>query len=172
MSGRRTTPEHVGPTPDVQPNVLATFVTTTSYGTWLPGDLRGYVQRGEILPANPRLVNHARAMLSQAPVTFSDVQMVLLDHAIRKAADEFGYRLTDLSIETWHLHWIIEHGFDRVDVMVGRLKTRMRQMLNRGRIWTEGYCHRCLYHGDEIVAARYYIHRHEGCRIFAGQRIV
>ena len=35
------------------PNVLATMVTTTSYGTWLPGDARGYVDRGRILSGDP-----------------------------------------------------------------------------------------------------------------------
>ena len=36
------------------PNVLATMVTTTSYGTWLPGELRGYVDKGVILPPTAR----------------------------------------------------------------------------------------------------------------------
>jgi hypothetical protein len=30
----------------MQPRLLAAMVTTTSYGSWLPGDLRGYVDRG------------------------------------------------------------------------------------------------------------------------------
>ena len=153
------------------PNVLATMVTTTSYGTWLPGDLRGYVDRGVILPPNPQLLRHAQAMLSKAPVYFTDAQQIVLEHAIHSAAAEFGYRLTDLSIESWHLHWIAEHGYDSVATMVGRLKTRMRQMIDRGRIWTEGYCHRCLYTDDQINTARQYINRHEGCRLINGNRV-
>src|SRR5690606_31606535 len=66
------------------PNVLATMVTTTTYGTWLPGDLRGYVEDGMILPANPNLLNHAKAMLVKAPVLFTDVQRIVLDAAIRQ----------------------------------------------------------------------------------------
>jgi hypothetical protein len=151
--------------------VVATFVTTTSYGSWLPGDLRGYVHEGRILPPNPSLLKHTRARMSGSPVLFTDAQILVLDHAIRHAADEFGYRLTDLSIECWHLHWIVDHGFDPVDVMVGRLKTRMRQWIRRGRIWTEGYCHRCLYDEGELATARQYIARHDGCRMTAGRRI-
>ncbi len=147
------------------------MVTTTSYGTWLPGDLRGYVQDGVILPANPKLLDHIRFLLSQAPVHFTDPQQIVLQHALQNATDEFGYGLTDLSIESWHLHWMIEHGYDPVHTMVGRLKTRMRQVLNRGRIWTDGYCHRCLYDRDGIHNARKYIARHTGCRIIAGQTV-
>ncbi|NOZ40371.1 MAG: hypothetical protein GXP24_09115 [Planctomycetes bacterium] len=47
-----------------------TMITTTSYGSWLPGDARGYVQSGEILPAAPRLAAHARSLLQSEPVTF------------------------------------------------------------------------------------------------------
>ena len=153
------------------PRVLATLVTTTSYGTWLPGDLRGYVDDGVVLPANPRLLDSARALLSKAPVYFNVPQIIMLDCAIHAAAQEFGYRLTDLSIESWHLHWIIEHGFDPVEDMVGRLKTRMRQFLRRERIWTAGYCHRCMYAPPEIKVASAYIGRHEGCRLTEGRRV-
>ncbi len=155
-----------------QRRVLATMVTTTSYGTWLPGDLRGYVNNDTILPGNPKLLDHAKAMLSQAPVYFSDGQIIALDHAIRAAADEFGYVMTDLSIESWHLHWIVDHGYDTVPAMVGRLKTRMRQIVSRGRVWTEGYCHRCLHDKHEIQVARQYIARHKGCRMVDGKRVV
>lgn len=152
--------------------VIATMITTTSYGTWLPGDLRGYVRDGQILPGEPKLLDQSKALLSQAPVYFSHPQIIVLDHAIRAAADEFDYVLSDLSIESWHLHWIVDHGFDPVPDMVGRLKTRMRQMIRRGRIWTEGYCHRCLHDADEILIARQYIARHKGCRMIDGKRVV
>jgi hypothetical protein len=48
-----------------------TFVATTSYGTWLPGDVRGYVQNETILPANPRLLKSTQASLKSDPVLFS-----------------------------------------------------------------------------------------------------
>lgn len=42
-------------TPNPARRVVATMVTTTSYGTWLPGDLRGYVQNNTILLGEPKL---------------------------------------------------------------------------------------------------------------------
>ena len=155
----------------VDPNVLATMVTTTSYGTWLPGDARGYVADGQILPGDPKLLDRARSLLAHAPVYFDDAEQDALLDALCDAAVEFGYRLTDVSVESWHLHWLASHGYDLVSTMVGRLKTRMRQALDRGRIWTEGYCHRCLYAPEEIEQCRRYIARHRGCRMLNGKRV-
>ena len=153
------------------PNVLATIVTSTSYGTWLPGDVRGYVEEGVILPSKPRLLDHARSLLTKEPVLFTDAQQRLLSDALGRAANEFNYQLTDASIESWHVHWIVAHGYDPVITMVGRLKTRMRQALDCGRVWTEGYCHRCLYTLRGIETARRYVARHTGVRMTAGQVI-
>jgi len=141
------------------------MVTTTSYGTWLPGDLRGYVQEGLVLPANPALLNHAKQMLKKAPVFFTPAQQERLFSAIVAACIEFRYSLEHLSIEQWHLHWVVGHGFDPIETIVGRLKNRMRQALKIGRIWTEGYCARPLYSDVEIQICAEYIARHEGNRV-------
>jgi hypothetical protein len=62
--------------------------------------------------------------LDEINSTIQSPQSILFD-ALRKSANEFGYELTDASIESWHLHWMCNHGYDSVDTMVGRLKTRM-----------------------------------------------
>jgi hypothetical protein len=151
------------------PSVLATMVTTTSYGSWLPGDARGYIEEGQILPSDPVRLQTAKTRLAREPIHFSPEQRLCLFGALLHAADEFGYHLTDVSVESWHLHWIVEHGFDPVKVMVGRLKTRMRQALGIGRIWTEGYCHVCLYDLRAMELRRAYIARHRGCYMTAGR---
>jgi hypothetical protein len=149
--------------------VLATIVTTTSYGTWPPGDLRGYVEKGQILPGDPTRLAHAKSLMSAEPVYFDPAQQLILWTSLTRACEEFGYVLTDASVESWHLHWIVDHGFDPVDDMVGRLKTRMRQALYRGRVWTEGYCHRCMETHSDIAVARRYVRRHAGCRLSEGR---
>ena len=153
----------------MQPRLLATMVTTTSYGAWLPGDIRGYVERGIILPGDPRRLELSiHRMADRAPVLFSTDQQQQLFDALRMAADEFHYRLTDASVESWHLHWIVKQGFDPVAKMVGRLKTRMRQALNIGRIWTEGYYDSRLFESAAVRQRRKYIAKHAGCRMIDG----
>ncbi len=117
------------------------------------------------------MFDHARSLLKKDPVFFDARQMDILENAIRSAAEEFSYQLVDLSIESWHLHWVFGHGIDSVPTMVGRLKNRMRQALNCGRVWTEGYCHRCLYSLHDVAAARLYVARHAGCRLTDGRGV-
>ncbi len=80
------------------------------------------------------------------------------------AAKEFGYHLHAVSIESWHAHWVVTHDRDGVATMVGRLKTRMRQALDRGRIWTSGYETRFCFDRKELDARIDYVQRHAGHR--------
>jgi hypothetical protein len=149
------------------------MVTTTTYGTWLPGDTRGYVEKGIVLPANPEREAFAlERMASQKPVILTASQQNKVFESLQAASIEFGYELTDASIECWHLHWLISHGYDSIATMVGRLKNRMRQALNIGRIWTEGYYDSRLFNATAIDARRNYIARHDGCRMSNGVLVV
>jgi hypothetical protein len=145
-------------------NRLATMVTTTTYGTWLPGDLRGYVKNGVILPGDPDLLERSRSRLKSPPVYLSAAEQDAAFRALVHAAREFQYTLLAASIESWHAHWLIDHAFDDVEVMVGRLKTRMRQALNCGRIWTSGYDARYCFDRETVDARRRYIRNHRGWR--------
>lgn len=145
------------------------FVTTTSHGTWLPGDVRGYVRKGVILPGDAKLWEHSRKNLKSPPVYFSRAERVKLFASLAAACSEFRYRLSDAAVEPSHLHWILFHDEDPIEIVVGRLKNRMRQALARGRIWTEGYCAEPLFDEVEITRAQEYISRHEGCMMLDGR---
>jgi hypothetical protein len=145
-----------------------TFVTTTSHGTWLPGDLRGYVRKGITLPGDQKLLELSRQLLKGDPVYFNERERDALFGALVDACNEFDYRLSDVTVESWHLHWIVWYGDDAIETMAGRLKTRMRQKLARGRIWTEGYCGEPLYDDAAIMQAQEYIANHAGCRMTNG----
>lgn len=149
---------------------IATFVTTTSFGSWLPGDIRGYVDNGQLFPPIPQLEAHVRRTMTQSPVQFSHRDREALFEALCAASLEFHYRLTDAVVEATHLHWIIGHN-DSVSAMMGRLKNRMRQSLNRGRIWTDGFSHRLLLDDDSLYDARHYLTKHNGWRMLAGELV-
>ncbi len=134
-----------------------------------PGDLRGYVRRGVILPSDPELLRMSRQLLKGAPVRFSFAERDLLFDALVAACDEFAYRLSDATIESWHVHLLLFHGEDKIETVMGRLKTRMRQRLARGRIWTEGYCAEPLEDDGAVLQVREYIVRHQGCRMTDGR---
>ncbi len=148
----------------------ASFITTTSYGSWLPGDVRGYMENGELLPSTPPLALYAASRMKIQPVQFSDDDAVALHRAIVAAVREFDYRLSDLVIESTHLHWIVSHD-DEMETMVGRLKNRMRQRLGRSRIWTTGYYGRELRDLKGLHDARNYLAQHRGLRMLAGETV-
>jgi hypothetical protein len=105
------------------------------------------------------------------PILFTLDQQTKLFDALRTTADEFVYELTDASIESWHTHWMCHHGFDSVSKMVGRLKNRMRQAINIGRIWTEGYYDSMCFDPSAVEWRSRYIARHAGCRLSNGKLI-
>jgi hypothetical protein len=147
------------------------FVTTTSYGTWLPGELRGYVRKGELVPGDLKLLEMSRRHHTGVPVYFNVQERLQLFAALKAACDEFDYRLSDVAIESWHLHWILFHRDDEIEVVVGRLKNRMRQSLNRGRIWTKGFCAVPLFDNLAIEQAQEYVAKHRGCMMSDGRAI-
>jgi hypothetical protein len=145
----------------------ATFVTTTSYGSWLPGDPRGYVERGEMLPRAANLEAYAKQRLASEVVVFTRKERQALFRALAAASSEFAYHLSDATIEATHVHWIVAHD-DPIAAMVGRLKARMRQTLGRGRIWTRGYSARRLPTARALESARTYIAAHAGAVLIDG----
>jgi len=151
--------------------VLASFVTTTTYGTWLPGDTRGYVDHGRILPANPPKHRANRDRMHGPTVHLTSKQQDVVFQALVDASHEFHYVLLDAAVEAWHLHWIVAHGFDAMATVVRRLKNRMRQALGVGRLWTRGYLAVPLYTEHTLQAKRAYIARHAGCRMMAGELV-
>jgi len=148
-----------------QPNLLATMITTTTYGTWLPGDLRGYVDDGVILPGDPQLLEKSRGRMLGEPVFLTEAEQAVVFDALIAAAAEFDYVLHAASVESWHMHVLISHGADKVSAVAGRLKTRMRQAVERGRIWTAGYDKRFCFTEREVAARVDYIRRHAGYRL-------
>jgi hypothetical protein len=145
-------------------NLLATMITTTTYGTWLPGDVRGYVEHGIVLPPAPRLESRARLLLTSEPVLMSRIEQNLAADILVSACERFGYPLFCLSIECWHLHWLTDCRSDAIPTMVARLKNAIRQALGRGRIWTAGYDKRFCFSLEQVNARYEYIARHAGFR--------
>lgn len=148
--------------------LLATMFTTTTYGTWPPGDLRGYVDDGKILPGDPAVLENARRRMLGEPVYLTAEEQAIAFDALCAACMEFRYYLLAVSIESWHAHLLIDHGYDKCEDAIGRLKTRMRQGITSirgsGRIWTEGYDERYCFDAPGITRRSAYIQRHHGNR--------
>lgn len=112
------------------------FLTWTTYGTWLPGDRRGWVDAADAGPSTPikapnaRREQHSRARMKEAAVTLSPQERKLVDDALREVARFRGWRLHALNVRSNHVHAVVEcHGVGPEQVM-SQLKARASRYLN------------------------------------------
>lgn len=73
--------------------LLATMTTATTYGTWLPGDTRGYVEDGQVLPGDPEGWERAHEQMLGTLVLLTQREQGTELTALTAATSEFSYRL-------------------------------------------------------------------------------
>jgi hypothetical protein len=124
---------------------IAYFITWTTYGTWLPGDARGWRkwQRGQQQP-RPLLEAWCRDRMKGSPVTLNPPQRDKVELAISEHAQFRGWVLHAVSVRSNHVHVAVtaSHAPERVR---DQLKARATRVLREGpeaiqqdRVWTRG----------------------------------
>lgn len=158
------------------------LLTTTTYGTWLPGDPRGFVSPvcddagcsvlhnvpGTPYDADlPRLQRHARKSLKDHPVSLTAQQAAVLLQQFRETADVRGWSLLAVAIMANHVHVVVGVSGDPDPADVLRdLKSYGSRALNRhGRRpasstwWTASGSKRKLPDEASVLAAIEYVRR-------------
>jgi hypothetical protein len=100
MRGR----EHEAPMPDP----IAYFITWNTYGTWLPGDDRGWVEyrQGWRLP-NPILELESAARMSEDACRLDPEQRREVEHQIEETCGIRGWTLHAVNCRSNHLHAVL-----------------------------------------------------------------
>ncbi|GMV85833.1 MAG: hypothetical protein AMXMBFR80_16880 [Dehalococcoidia bacterium] len=151
------------------PQHQALFLTWRTYGSWLPGDERGWVdaqRNGFGEPMNlpdVRLEGAARGQMGYVPLEFSDHQRLAVDLAIREACEFRGWKVVALNVRTNHVHLVV--GADEQPAKVlNVLKARATTALRAGRmvaehrpIWSRGGSRRVLWDAQALAAAVEYV---------------
>jgi REP element-mobilizing transposase RayT len=137
------------------------FLTSTTYGTWLPGDERGSVttvldgpgpRKRHNIPGTacdegmPGLHASAHAALKDRPVYLSREQAEALLAQFQETAEHRGWLLLAVAIMANHFHILIGvRGDPEPDAILGNFKSYGSRALNRrwgkpasGTWWTEG----------------------------------
>jgi REP element-mobilizing transposase RayT len=105
--------------PPIAPSVLAYHLTWTTYGSWLPGDARGWVRKnynGVQSPQRKREENY-RKRLSEEPVELTKSQRVLIQETITKHCEIRNWPLHAVNARTNHVHVIVTADRDTDEVM-------------------------------------------------------
>lgn len=99
------------------PDPLGFFLTWTTYGTWLPGDERGWVDygHGAQLP-DPMLKIEAEARMTEDACTLDPEQRKLVEKTIEDHCRIRGWELHAVNCRTNHVHVVVSANRDPKEV--------------------------------------------------------
>ncbi len=88
------------------------LITFRSYGTWLPGDGRGWTAWGSAFPqpahaGHPGLEADQRARMRGEPVVLGSEERACVAESIRETCAALGWRLHALNVRTNHVHGVV-----------------------------------------------------------------
>jgi REP element-mobilizing transposase RayT len=91
----------------------------TTYGTWLPGDVRGWIQknRSGVQLSNPDRERIARNRMAESEVILSSEQIGIVERTIRKHCRMRQWRLHAVNVLSNHVHIVISANCPGDDIM-------------------------------------------------------
>lgn len=144
--------------------IIGYMLTWTTYGSWLPGDERGYVKDGQILPANPQVLKASKKRQKSPAVKLNKPEIKLVQQAILAEAGRIGHKILALSVRSNHVHLVLSPHSESVEKTAGRYKSITTRALwkhsRKGRIWTKGYDKRFCFSEKELAARVKYVQNH------------
>ena len=142
---------------------IAYFLTWTVYGTWLPGDDRGWNKKGEgeIQESNPLCEETSEARMSEASFFLTEPDRNDVQDTIRKHCGIRGWKLHAVNARSNHVHVVVTAAGYRPETVRDQFKawcTRRLKQSYRGRqkFWTEGASCRWINVEDDLDAAIQY----------------
>jgi REP element-mobilizing transposase RayT len=167
--------------PDVgsitQPGPLAYFLTWTTYGSWLPGDERGWVDgRGGMHAAERSRAVAARKSMKESAVFFAGSQRVAVEQAIAAHCGTRGWHLHAVQCRTQHVHVVVTAVTASPEEVLRQLKAWCTRALRRvagesgadsvrRRWWTEGGSRRQVFREGDLASVIAYVTECQGTPI-------
>ena len=90
-------------------SLLAYHLIWTTYGTWLPGDARGWIKSGVlgIQSLDPALEQKARDMMAEAEVRLTPARRAAVELTIRKHCHIRNWILRAVNVRSNHVHVVV-----------------------------------------------------------------
>ena len=139
---------------------LGYFITWTAYGTWLPGDERGWNRKGELenLPSDPLFNEGAEAKMKETAFVLSESDRQIVEHTIRAHCEFRKWDLHAVNVRSNHVHVVVTADGYKPETVASQFKSWATRKLqphhpNRKRFWTEGASRRWINQNDDLVAA-------------------
>jgi hypothetical protein len=141
---------------------LGTMITMTTYGTWLRGDQRGWVEDGVTFPTDAIKEDRDRTRLKELPFLFESARVhdigKMMGHAL---IDRMRLSIHAMTVESWHCHIVFGRTEEHVADIVKCAKDAVRYGLRVDRpIWTAGYDKRFCFDELSLRTRIEYVERH------------
>lgn len=139
---------------------LAYFLTWTTYGTWLPGDERGWNRKGEHELLRHNRVRHesATAKLKETQFLLASDDCSLVESVILLHCDKREWKSHALSIRSNHIHAVVTAPDYKPETVVSQFKAWCSRHLQerhpqRKRFWTQGASKRWINQESDLAVA-------------------
>ncbi len=143
---------------------IAYFLTWVTYGTWLPGDARGWIEyrRGWQLP-DPIRELEARAQMTEDTCVLSPLQRLAVEAQIAETCAHRGWTLHAVNCRSNHIHVVVTADVPkpkkvRIDLKAWATRTLKEKFdSSRENWWAERGSIRYLNDDDDLEAAILYV---------------
>ena len=147
-------------------NTVGYMVTWTTYGSWLQGDKRGYVRKGEVLSGSEELERTNKRVRRGGAVKLNKTEREIIRRAILAEGERIGERILALSVQSNHVHVVIAVGGKTISKVVSRLKCAAYYGAQKDgagrRLWTRGYDKRLCLDEQSLRHRVAYVNKHKG----------
>ena len=149
------------------------FVTLTTYGTWLPGDERGWVDgstssgENRLRPGDAVREKRARLRMRGQAVYLSPEQRRLVEETIRRVAGYCRWHILAMSVRSNHVHVVVQSNDVTPEGVMSKFKAWCSRRLNEQcrelsvevpvRWWTRHGSTRYLNDEKSVEAAVQYV---------------
>ena len=142
--------------------ILATMFTITTYGTWLRGDERGWVDDGVTFPPDPVLEKCDNDRLVQAPFYFDSIERFAVGQAMGEALIErLKVDVLAICVQSWHAHFVVGPSGYGPAMIVKCAKDAARWKLRPDRrIWAGGFDKRYCFDDAAVRTRVAYVEKH------------
>ena len=153
---------------------LAYFLTWTAYGSWLPGDERGWVAKpGQARPADERLRKASRQLMAEPALCLDAQQRRIVEETIADHCRIRGWHLHVVNARTEHVHVVVTAPGREPDDVLEQFKAwctrRLKQQgptdhsaTARQKWWTQGGSKRWLNDARSLEEAIRYVAEGQG----------
>jgi len=154
---------------------IAYLITIRTYGTWLPGDKRGSIDRyhntykGQRMAPNPILEEQCRAKLKSEPLILDLPKRLAVEDAIVEVCEKRDWLLRAINVRTNHAHTVVSIGLVDPSCALNAFKAYgTRKLRERGlwrykhSPWAERGSKRWLWTDDALACACDYVINGQG----------